>query len=258
MTDEKKTPTEFFDEELSDEKLEEANLRFERYGLEECPEAHRNWEIACSLRRAVGLPHSDTPIIEARRYGSFNTMAMVVFMVLEGEEKPERDDPKSASNKLSKLNSCLRDLKRQILSLDEYTVSGIDAYGEPHDEYTSAERSDWRNSPYYLETIEGVLKYIDQLEVGVTDTLKEFVNPVRYRKDMGQLRTFAAKQVALRVAEFMHTVTGNIPGFWSGESPSGPYPKAVLEIYGLLGIPPGSFQRAGEWAIAKLKSRVES
>jgi len=248
MTGEKETPAEFID------RIDEG---FERHGLEECPEAHRNWEIACSLRRAVGLPHSDTPVIEPRQYGN-NTMAMVVFMVLQGEEKPERDDPKSASNKLSKLNSCLRDLKRQILSLDEYTVSGIDAYGEPDDEYTSAERSDWRNSPYHLETIEGVLKYIDQLEVGVTDTLKEFVNPVRYRKDMGQLRTFAAKQVALRVAEFMHVVTGNIPGLWTGENPSGPYAKAVLEIYDLLGIPPGSIQRAGEWAIAKLKSRVES
>ena len=121
-----------------------------------------------------------------------------------------------------------------------------------------AEEKDWQNSPYHHYPVEGVLEYMDQFDVGLTKTLEDVEREIRDRKDMGQSRTYVARRVALDVAKYMYRVNGKIPGFWIEDLPSTPYAKAVLEIYDLLGIPSGSFQKAGAWAISKLKSDQSS
>jgi hypothetical protein len=105
--------------------------------------------------------------------------------------------------------------------------------------------------------IEDLIGEMDLLEEATRSTIRLTEALTREREDMGQTRTYAAKRVALEVAKYMYQVTGNIPGLWTGENPSGPYAKAVLEIFDLLGIPPGSLQRAGEYATAKLKGNPE-
>jgi hypothetical protein len=91
------------------------------------------------------------------------------------------------------------------------------------------------------------------IETSITLTINKVQDALEERENMGQLRTYAAQTVALGVAKYIYQVTQDIPGFWSGESPSGPYAMAVLEIFDLLGIPSGSLQRAGEYAIGELK-----
>jgi hypothetical protein len=97
---------------------------------------------------------------------------------------------------------------------------------------------------------------MDQFEVGLTETLEDVEREIRDRKDMGQPRTYAAKRVAFEVARYMYSVNGKIPICYVEDNPRG-YAKDVQDIYDLLGIPSGSLQKAGAWAIAKLKSGVE-
>jgi hypothetical protein len=136
-------------------------------------------------------------------------------------------------------------------------IQWFDEPGQCSDEERSrklAEYEELTKSPLYYDPTEGILEYIDRFEAGLTGTLEDVEADARDRKDMGQPRTYAAKRVAFEVARYMYTVNGKIPGFWVEANPSTPYAKAVLEIYDILGIPSGSFEKAGAWAIAKLKS----
>ena len=182
----------------------------------------------------------------------------------------ERNNPKLLAKELYSLRYSLRDLRQRILSLDKESDERmvIDHYGDPFiqwfdepgqcsDEERSrklAEYEELTKSPLYYDPTEGILEYIDRFEAGLTGTLEDVEADARDRKDMGQPRTYAAKRVAFEVARYMYTVNGKIPGFWVEANPSTPYAKAVLEIYDILGIPSGSFEKAGAWAIAKLKS----
>ncbi len=183
------------------------------------------------------------------------------------------ENPKSVSDDLFKLRHSLRDLKRQILSIDQQAMFLINRHADPifeqyKDKLTNELYKDYPrensnqahkeyreklNFPDHQTPIEATLEQMEQLEKGLTQALEEVDEEVRDRNDMGQLRTYAAKRVALGVAQYMYQVNGKIPGLWTGDHPSGPYANAVLEIFDILKIPSRSFQRAGEYAIKKLK-----
>ena len=103
--------------------------------------------------------------------------------------------------------------------------------------------------------IEATLEQMDRLEEGLTLTLEQVEDVARGQKSMGQSRTYSKKMVAYSVATYMKLVTGNIPGFWSGNNSSGPYARAVREICDILNLDMThkSLQRAGEWAINELR-----
>ena len=166
----------------------------------------------------------------------------------------------------------MRALKRQLLSIDKRAMVLLNDYAEPfwqqkadklNDEYTIddiysdlEELRGMQDSPDYRTPIEAALEQMDRLEEGLTLTLEQVEDVARSQKSMGQSRAYSKKMVAYSVAMYMYLVTGNIPGFWSGDNSSGPYARAVREICDILDldIPHKSLQRAGEWAINKLRN----
>jgi len=267
MTDEKKPFSEYLLESF--DKIDGAIRK-------DNPAFYKFWQIACIMRSAAGLSYSDTPASGWREDGTPDIL-IIVGRIIFAARGPKWDRPESVSKELYKLRYSLRDLRRQLSSIDELTMYLINQYADPirqqqvtitdWDEYTNEEigeiaRSNSElqfklSSPDHQMPIEAALEQMDRLEEGLTRTLEDVEEDARARADMGQLRTYAAKQVALGVAEYMHRVNGKIPGLWTGGSPSGPYAKAVLEIFDLLDIPRGSLQRAGEYATAKLRSDPE-
>jgi hypothetical protein len=223
----------------------------------------------------------DTPAMVARdshikrhpHVGRSPLIISCVCRIFDAADGPERDNPKKLKEELYQLRYYLRDLRRRILALDHHTMEEIDVggdlflqwlttndgveYGSEEWNRKESEEKNWQNSPYHQYPVEGVLEYMHQFEAGLTETLEDVEREIRDRKDMGQARTYAAKRVAFEVARYIYSVNGKIPGFYVEDNPRG-YAKDVLEIYDLLGIPSGSFQKAGAWAIAKLKSGLSS
>jgi len=244
---------------------------------EDVPEFYTHWQVACIMRRAAGLPYTDTPASGWQENGT-PEMFSIVHGVIFAASGPTWDHPESVSKELFKVRHSLRDLKRRLLSLDKQVFERLNQYADPiwrqevfklADEFADAltleefHRNNLKfiaklDSLHHQTPIEATLEQMDRLEEGLTEILEEVEDDAHERADMGQLRTYAAKEVALGVAEYMYRVNGKIPGLWTGENPSGPYAKAILEIFDILDIPPGSLQRAGEYAIAKFKSGVES
>ncbi len=282
------------------------------------PNDKTQWQIACILRRAAGLPYDDYPANTWREDGSIAHWLIVkhrlnldVFDLIPVEWQedtpatvardsrinpnpragrrmpliyscvsrisdtaggPEWDKPNLVAKELNKLWNSLRGLRQRILALDQHTMELIDISGDPFSQWLAiddgveygseefnrkeAEEKDWANSPYHQNPVEGVLEYMDRFEVGLTETLEDVEREIRDRKDMGQPRTYAAKRVAFEVARYVYSVNGKIPVFYVEDNPRGAA-KDVHEIYDLLGIPWGSFQKAAAWSIAKLKSLVE-
>ncbi len=260
------------EDELTQREVEIARGRDEVAALvkEDDPDFHTLWKIACILRSAAGLPYSETPASGWREEGTPEILEFLFNIIsLASETRPRIENPKSVSDDLYKLRHSFRALKRQLLSIDKQAMVLLNEYAEPfwqqkadklNDEYTIDEiYSDFeelrgmQDSPDYQTPIEAALEQMDRFEEGLTLTLEQVEGVARDRNDMGQLRTYSAKMVAYSVVVYMYSVNGKIPGLRTGENPSGPYAKAVLEIFDILGIPPGSLQRAGEWAIDKLR-----
>ena len=244
--------------------------RMERLVKKDTPGLHDYWQIACILRRAAGLPYSDTPASGWREDGTPEIFLIVCTIVESAAVGPKWDRPESISDELYKLRYSFRDLKRQLLSIDKQAINIINTHSDPlwqqlvykinRNAYSSEELDlldkeiqEKLDSPDHQTPIEVALEQMDRIEEGLTRTLEEVEEHARDRKDMGQPRTYAAKQVAFGVARYMYQVNGKIPGLWTGDHPSGPYANAVLEIFDILKIPSRSFQRAGEYAIKKLK-----
>jgi hypothetical protein len=235
------------------------------------PGFEMHWQVACIMRRAAGLPYSDTPVAGWREDGTPELFS-IVYGIVSAASGPVWDYPKLVMNELLNLRHSLRDLKQKLLSIDEQAMELINEYADPimqqhvdklNNEFTIkeiiSEFSEFQekvDSEHHQTPIEATLEQMDRLEEGLTRTLEwDLEEDAQNREDMGQLRTYAAKQVALGVANYMYMANDKkIPGFWTGQNPSGPYPTAVLEIFDLLGIPRGSFQQAAPWAIEKLKN----
>ncbi|MHA1528263.1 MAG: hypothetical protein ACTSVG_04545, partial [Alphaproteobacteria bacterium] len=245
------------DYELTQREVEIARGRDEVAALvkEDNPDFHAGWQIACIMRRAAGLPYSDTPASVWREEGTPEILQYLLNIIsLASESRPIFENPKSVLDDLYKLRHSLRALKRQLLSTGERAMELLNHYAEPfwqqkadklNDEYTIdelysdlEELEDMQDSPNYQTPIEAALEQMDRLEKGLTITLEQQEDFARAMKDMGQLRTYSAKMVAYGVGIYMYSVTGKIPGLRTGENPSGPYAKAVLEIFDILGIPP--------------------
>jgi len=58
------------------------------------------------------------------------------------------------------------------------------------------------------------------------------------------------------VAELVEDVTGSPPALWTGSNPSGPFARALQEIFKIMNIEAG-IQRPGEYAISKLSENSE-
>jgi len=232
------------------------------------PEFHTHWQIACIMRRAAGLPYSDTPASGWREDGT-PEMFFLVSSIVSAASELKMDHPKTVSNDLYSLRHSLRDFLRKLLSIDSQSMGLLNQYADPiwvqrvekaHVDLTAEEHirehqefHDKLNSPHHQTPIEVVLEQMGRFEMGLTLTLKDVEEDAHDREDMGQTRTYAAKWVALEVAKYMYEVTDKIPGYYIEENPRG-YTKAVREIFDLLDIPRGSLQQAVKWAIAKLKS----
>ncbi len=265
MTDEKKPFSEYFLESL--DKIDGAIRK-------DNPAFYKFWQIACIMRRAAGLPHSDTPATMWREEGTPEiTSSLFKIIYTAGGRAIVR--PKEISDQIYKLRYSLRDLKRQILSIDEQVLRSIDVFADPYYrqymdkidhslEYHSKEdfnliaKGVFRKvySPDYQGTIKAFLEHMGRLEDGLADELEQAEKDVREQTGIGQPRTYAAKIIAINVAIYMLQVNGKIPGFYIEDNPRG-YAKAVLEIFDLFDIPHGGLQTAVTWAIAEIKDNIE-
>ena len=205
MTDEKKPFSEYLLESLHkiDWAIREGN-----------PALYKFWRIACIMRRAAGLPHSDTPAAMWHEEGT-PEMLPKLFKIIYIADVRGKIPPKEISDQIYKLRYSLRDLKRQILSIDEQVLLSVDIQADPglrqfrdkidHSlKYHSKEdfhlilkeAKEKVNSPDYQGTIKAFLEHMGRLEDGLTAIFEQAEKDFRERAGTGQDRTYAAKVIA--------------------------------------------------------------
>ena len=118
----------------------------------------------------------------------------------------------------------------------------------------------WEAVPPEQRAIPAALSAIEQLEAAIFKVIEQTIEEGDKLPNTGRIPNYAARKVAFLVALYLYDTTGkaetgSIPALRTGSKPSGPFARALTEIFEILNIRSG-IQRPGEWAISELTSKL--
>ena len=236
-------------------------------------------QIGHAVRRAAGLPPLDDPINDILRPDELHLPWLGFFIGgISGERFPTLDhvkSPRKVAQELTTIRHILRDLQQHMAGLDEATTVALNwagsmekrAYKKALESVNAPEdlppvldpRDCLPGEQYDGWDVQAVLDTMARLEVAAAEVEKQlFADAVREVAEKPSGSTKGRKPglnkriVAIFVAEYIRAVTGNVPTFWKSRQPSGPFAKALAEIFKLLHLPRG-IDRAAEQAIEATK-----
>ena len=205
-------------------------------------------QIGHALRQAAGLPYEENPFVlrpdEAHLPPLEAVVGMIEYLSVESEIL---EHPSKVAGDLAAIRQHLKKLRMHVTGLDDMTIRLLEHFIAPERvEYSLDDAT--RNR---AET----LSYFEQLESAVAK-VEGIAENERKRPPVRGPRKIRERSIAHCVAYYVKRCTGALPKLSRrGSEPTGPYGRALCEIFVLFGLSPGSFQRAGEWAINNLKSQ---
>jgi hypothetical protein len=236
-------------------------------------------QIGHALRRAAGLPPLKDPVGDIMRPDELHLPWLGFFVAsICGEQLPTPDHvkrPRVVAKQLEKIRYKLRDLQRLIAGLDEPTNLALQWAGStenkafkkaletiddtedlppvliPTDYVPLEEYQEWD-----MQIVQDTFARLDAAAAEVEKELTaDAVRKVAKKpsgSNRGNKQNLNKRNVAVCVAGYIRGVTGNVPTFWKSKQPSGPFAKALVEIFKLLHLSHG-IDRAAEQAIAAIK-----
>jgi len=219
--------------------------------------------ISNALRRAVGFPEKDDPYIVYSDEPRPRHLRESVCRVLIAAHAPAWSNPRAVEAELWEIYHGIDDLMYRISSLDDYSHIIINAVGclEPNDFETAKLSGDIYRMISALggmsdneDTVLAALSAMTKLQDAIHPTIVRAILAGTRVKKTGSIPRHSKRDVALVVAQFMHEVTGNIPGLTTRPVVTGPFALALQEMFEILNLPKG-VQRPGKWAISELTSK---
>ena len=223
------------------------------------------------LRAAAGLTAVNDPLIVQKDETHLPRLDSVVNQVLRAASSVRWRKPRKVQADLAGMRRDLAALQARIAEFDVFTRVCINSAGGPFWlKYESAgANQNMTCSPDYpaevlalplergeQKTIPAALTAMYRMEAACATIEAKAAAEAEGREVVRGPTNAPARQVALEVGAYITDVTGAQPKLSRrGSEPTGPYARALHEILGLLGLNPGSFQRAGEWAIKQLESK---
>ena len=237
-------------------------------------------QVGHALRRAAGLPPLEDPINDILRPDELHLPWLGYFVgLICNEQLPTPGlvkDPSKVAQELGTIRNKLRELQRLIVRLDEPTSFALQWAGSTENKaYTKAQETvdnpedlppkiyttDYVPLDEYQEwNMKIVLGTFARLEAAAAEVEQKLTADAA-RKVANKLpddkrdyaRNLNKPNVAVLVAEYIQGVTGKVPTLWKSDQPSGPFAKALDEIFRLLHLS-HAIDRAGEQAIEAIKN----
>lgn len=236
-------------------------------------------QIGHALRRAAGLPPLDDPINEIARPDELHLPWLGFFIGgISRGQFPTPDHvkrPRKVAQELTAIRHKLRDLQQRMAVLDDTTTVALNwagsmgnrAYKKALESANSHEdlppvldpRDYLPREQYDGWDVQAALDTMARLEVAATEVEEQLtadaISEVAEKpsgSSAGRKPNLNKRNVAVLVAQYIRAVTGNAPAFWKSDQPSGPFAKALAEIFNLLHLPSG-IDRAAEQAIEATK-----
>lgn len=223
------------------------------------------------LRAAAGLMAVNDPLIVQKDETHLPRLDRVADGVIQAASSVRWSKPHEVQAELAKFRRDLAALQARIAEFDSLTRAYINKAGDPFwREFEAARaRQDMVPIPHLSaevlalplkkreqKTIPTALAALARLEVACAEVEAKAAAEAKGRDVARGPTNLPARQVALEVGAYLTDVKGEPPKLSRrGSDPTGPYARALHEILDLLGLNPGSFQRAGEWAIKQLESK---
>ena len=206
-------------------------------------------QIGRALRQAAGLPYEENPFVFRPDEAHLPPLEAMVIMI-EGVsvESEILERPGKVAGDLAAIRQHLKKLRTHFTGLDDMTIGLLQISTAPERvEYGLADGG----ARFRAET----LSFFEQLESAVAKVEGAAENE-RKRPPVRGPRKNRERSIAIFVAYYIKWCKGVPPKLSRrGSEPTGPYGRGLRDILILLGLSPGSFQRAGEWAINNLKSK---
>ncbi len=109
--------------------------------------------------------------------------------------------------------------------------------------------------PHEEHTVPVALAAMVKLDAAIVLTLEEAIEAGEKLPATGRIPNVTARDLAYVVARYLRDVTGDIPGLTTKPVVTGPFALALQDIFEILDIK-ADIQRAGEWAISELTSKL--
>jgi len=220
--------------------------------------------ISNALRRAVGFPEKDDPYIVYSDEPRPHHLRIFACRVLIAAHAPAWQNPRAAEDELWEIYHGIDDLRNRICALDSYSQIILNAVGcLEQEDFETAKRS---GEVYRMisalggmsdnneDTVPAAVSAMTKLQEAIGPAIVQTILAGTRVKKTGSIPRHSKRDVALVVAQFMHEVTGNIPGLTTRPVVTGPFALALQEMFEILNLPKG-VQRPGKWAISELTSK---
>ncbi len=229
-----------------------------------------------ALRRAAGLSDQENPFITYSDEAHLPVLGDVVCRVMLATLPPQWHNPRTAKTKLEKVRKDIKVLKNRITAIDLCTQIAINNAGSPHMQEYLAAKQQSINAPS-RETFDRahaafdaayggppdelavptMLALLEQFETAIVSTIEQIIKEGESLKEKGRIWNHEKNAIALIVAQYLHAVTGDIPGLTIRPVVAGPFALALQDIFEILGLPK-VVQRPGEYAISELTSKLST
>ena len=233
--------------------------RDETAAQEEGPSSS-SWALLVSighvLRRAAGLPSRANPLFGGSDEAHLPQLNLVSVDVLLASRATEWHNPRAVEDELGAIRRDLRGLANRIASLDENTLRYINDTESIDIDGVRYTAEFHLHIPVENRMVPVALSAMERLEMAIVQVIEQTIDAGDQLPATGRIPNLAARKVAYFVAKYLHDVTGSPPALRTGANPSGPFARALREIFEILDIEAG-IQRPGEYAISKLSENSD-